>query len=257
MRRAALLAALLLAALAATPRPARADDTLLRVTADEALVHVGPGAGFRVVYRAQRGEVLRAVSRANREHWFQVELPDGTYGWLLGDAILPLEIDPAAPRQPPGIGARIADAVFSPAPLAGNTVGLAFSAGTLGGEGLFLFRPALVLEPHLALEGFIGETVGDQLDVVYYGGGASAFLFAHSPVTPFLSLVGGGAMGKKKVDQFIPHAGHYKMVNAGGGLIVALKKRITLRGDVRHYVVFDANNTFTAREYSGGLSVYF
>jgi hypothetical protein len=43
----------------------------------------------------------------------------------------------------------------------------------------------------------------------------------------------------------------------GGGLIVALKKRLTLRGDARHYVTFDANHTQRIQEYSGALCVYF
>jgi hypothetical protein len=47
------------------------------------------------------------------------------------------------------------------------------------------------------------------------------------------------------------------MLNVGGGLIVALKKRLTLRGDVRQYVIFNANHTQSIQEYSGALSVYF
>jgi hypothetical protein len=43
----------------------------------------------------------------------------------------------------------------------------------------------------------------------------------------------------------------------GGGLIVALKKRLTIRGEARHYVLFDANHTQRLQEYSGALCVYF
>jgi hypothetical protein len=47
------------------------------------------------------------------------------------------------------------------------------------------------------------------------------------------------------------------MLNVGGGLLVSLKKRLTLRGDARHYVIFDANHTQRIQEYSGALCVYF
>ena len=59
-----------------------------------------------------------------------------------------------------------------------KTSAFTFSAGMLGGDGMFMFRPAVLLAPHVSLEGFIGETVGNQIDVIYAGGGFNAFLFA-------------------------------------------------------------------------------
>ena len=61
----------------------------------------------------------------------------------------------------------------------------------LGGDGMFLFRPAVLLAPHVSLEAFVGETVGNQVDVIYTGGGFNAFLFPTSPVTPFVGGAGG------------------------------------------------------------------
>ncbi len=80
------LCALLLAA-ALAPRTARAEDAMVRVLSEQAQVHTGPGFGYRVVYVAQRGEVLRAVERATRGYWFRIVLPDGTFGWILGDEV--------------------------------------------------------------------------------------------------------------------------------------------------------------------------
>jgi hypothetical protein len=237
---------------------ARADDTaLVRVVSEEAQVHTGPGFGFRVVYRARQGEVLPAIGRASHDHWFRVELPDGTYGWILGDEVFPLDVDLAAAHQGPSVWKRMGSAIFSPSPLLEDDVGFTFSAGVLGGDGMFLFRPAWLLAPHVSLEGTVGETVGNQIDVIYLAGGFNAFLFAASPVTPFVGAAAGGAFGRKKADQYAIQAGNYSMVNVGGGLIVALKKRLTLRGDVRHYVIFDANHTQQIQEYSGALAVYF
>jgi hypothetical protein len=237
---------------------ARAEDqALVRVVAEEASVRTGPGFAFRVVYRAKLGEVMTAIGRASHDHWFHVELPDGTYGWILGDEVFPLDVDTAAAHEGPSVFKRIGHAVFSPSPLLDETVGFAFSAGLLGGDGMFLFRPSVLLAPHVSLEATFGETVGNQVDVVYLAGGFNAFLFATSPVTPFVGGAAGGAFGRKKADQFAIKTGDYSMVNVGGGLIIALKKRLTLRGDARHYVIFDADHTQQIQEFSGALAVYF
>jgi hypothetical protein len=247
------------ALLVAVAVEARAEDRMLvRVIAEQAAAHTGPGFGFRVVYLAARGEVLPVIGRATQDHWFRVQLPDGTFGWVLGDQVFPLDVDTAEAESGPSVWSRMNEAIFSPSPLLDGRIGLTFSAGVLGGDGMFLFRPAVVLEPHVVLEGFVGETVGDQVDVIYYGGGVNAFLWPTSPVTPFVAGAGGRAARRNKADQFtpIPEA-TYSMINVGGGLIIALKKRLTIRGDARHYVIFDANHTQRIQEYSGALSVHF
>jgi hypothetical protein len=171
--------------------------------------------------------------------------------------VFPLDVDTSAAHRGPSIWKRVGHAVFSPSPFIEENVSFAFSAGVLGGDGMFLFRPAWLLAPHVSLEAFVGEAVGNQVDVRYAGGGFNAYLFATSPVTPFVAGAAGGAFGHKKADQFAIQAGNYAMVNVGGGLVMAFKKRITLRGDVRHYVVFDANHTQQLWEFSGALAVFF
>ena len=74
---------------------------------------------------------------------------------------------------------------------------------------MFLFRPAVLLAPHVSLEATIGETVGNQVDVIYTGGGFNAYLFPTSPVTPFVGGAAGGAFGRKKADQFAIQTGNY------------------------------------------------
>lgn len=233
------------------------DEALARVVAEEAAVHTGPGFGYRTVYLAPRGEVLPVLERASQAHWFRVRLPDGTSGWLLGDQVFPLDVDTSEAHRGPSLWHRISETIFSPSPLLEGRFGLSFSAGVLGGDSAFIFRPAIFFEPHVSLEGFLGETVGNELDVVYFGGGPNIFLFPASPVTPFLSAGAGGARGRPKADQFAIPATTYALVNVGGGLMVALKKRVTLRGDVRHYVIFDPNHTQRIQEYTGALSIVF
>src|SRR6185503_16042585 len=121
------VAAVLAAALAASA-PARAEDqALVRVIAEAASVRTGPGFGYRVVYRANQGEVLTVIGRATHDHWFRVELPDGTYGWILGDEVFPLDVDTAAAHEGPSLMRRFSHAVFSPSPLLEQNVSFAFS----------------------------------------------------------------------------------------------------------------------------------
>ncbi|MDX2019201.1 MAG: SH3 domain-containing protein [Deltaproteobacteria bacterium] len=238
---------------------------IVRVIAEVAEVKTGPGFSYRTVYVAPRGETLTAVERANRDYWYRVKLPDGTFGWVLGDQVLALNVDPSA-NEPPGFFARVGNAIFSPPALLVGDVGLSFSAGVLGGEGMVMFRPSVLLAPHLALEGFVGETVGEQLDVLYYGMAANLFVWPSSPVTPFFSLGGGGTWGRTTLDQFAVQSqaesvrarqGQLSLAQVGGGLLISFKKRITLRFDFRDHLVFDPNKTQELKEYSGGLAIFF
>jgi hypothetical protein len=250
-------AALVLVGAVSIETAARAESTLVvRVLSESAEVRTGPGFAYRAIYVAQQGETLPVVDRAPGAYWFRVTLPDGTSGWILGDEVLPLAVDAVAPG-PPSLGQRFVSAVFSPPPLSSADIGMSFSAGLLGGEGMVLFRPSVLLAPHLAIEAFVGETVGDQVDVVHYGLSANLFLWPRSPVTLFVALGGGGAHGRKKADQFVPESGNFLTAHAGGGLLIALKKRITLRIDCRNYAIFDANYTRNLMEYSGGFAVLF
>jgi hypothetical protein len=255
---AAILAAAALIAIALLDgHTARADTALIvRVLSESAEVRTGPGFAYRAVYVAQQSETFPVVDRAPGAYWFRVTLPDGTSGWILGDEVLPLAVDAVAPG-PPGLGERFVGAVFSPPPLASADMGMSFSAGLLGGEGLVLFRPSVLLAPHLALEGYVGETVGDQVDVIHYGLSANLYLWPRSPVTLFFALGGGGAHGRTKADQFVPESGNFVTAHAGGGLLIALKKRITVRFDCRNYAIFDADYTRNLMEYSGGFAVLF
>src|SRR5262249_38082470 len=120
-----------------------------------------------------------------------------------------------------------------------------------------LFRPGVILAPQLTVEGFVGESVGNQADVIFAGGGFNSNLFPSSPVTPFAAVAIGGAFGRRKADQFTLKTGNYTMLNLGGGLIVAGQAPRTGGGAPRRYVIFDANHTQGIEEFSGSLCVYF
>ena len=111
-------------------------DSYLRVIAQRAPVHSGPGPNYREVYYADRGQVFTVLERGTRDYWFKVELDDGTSGWILGDMVFPFEVgedkDAGVFRR---MGRAIRKAILGPSPAPYADVGLSFSAGILDKEG--------------------------------------------------------------------------------------------------------------------------
>ena len=51
-----------------------AAEAYLRVIAQRASVHTGPGPGYREVYVAERDQVFTVLARGTRDFWFKIEL---------------------------------------------------------------------------------------------------------------------------------------------------------------------------------------
>ena len=233
-------------------------DAYLRVIAQQAPVHSGPGGSYRKVAVAERGQVFTVVERATRDYWFKIELDDGTTGWILGDMVFPFEVGeddhPGAFRR---MGRAIKGAVLGPSPVPYANFGLSASAGTLGGEGVFLLRPSWIIDPYWALEGFGG--LSPRSDKQVYLGGA-AFVLRLSPgavVGPYASIGLGAAHISPAATNFVDPRETLMALNAGGGLEITLKKQITVRLDARNWALFNQNHTTNAAEFSGGLAIFF
>jgi hypothetical protein len=248
------LCAALAALLGGAPAEARSDPHL-RVIVPRAKVRSGPGFSYRELYRAERGEVLKVVDR-NGSYWFRVVMPDGRFGWIYGEEALPFEVEvegsPASRAW-----AKFKESLFAPSPIPSASVGLTFSGGALGGEGLFMFRPAVTLDAHFALEGHLGESVGRDGSLLVYGLSGNILLWPLGPVVPFVALGGGGATSFPKVNGVTQASKSQFALDAGGGLAVIFRKRIILRFDVRNYTLFTPNSTDNRQEYSGGFAVFF
>ena len=71
----------------------------------------------------------------------EIVCEDGTTGWIFGEQVIPFEV---VDEEEPGVftrmGRGIRRAILGPSPLPYADVELSFSAGALGGEGLFLFE---------------------------------------------------------------------------------------------------------------------
>jgi hypothetical protein len=235
---------------------AAASDVHLRVLVPRAEVRTGPGYSYRALYMAERGEVLRVVDR-NGDYWFRVVLPDGRFGWIYGEQAEPFEIDTETGSKASRAWAKFKAALFAPSPIPSARAGFTFSGGALGGDGMFMFRPAITLDAHFALEGHIGDAVGADGSLLVYGLGGNVIFWPIGPVVPFLSLGAGGATSFPKVNGVTQASKSQFALDAGGGLAIILRKRIILRVDIRNYTLFTASSNDNRQEYSGGLAIFF
>ncbi len=230
-------------------------EAYLRVIVPRAAVRTGPGGTYRALYFAARGEVLRVVDR-NDGYWFHVVMPDGRLGWLYGEQTTPYEVEITESKAARG-WKKFKEALFSPSPLPNAHAGLAFSGGVLGGDGLFMFRPAVTLDAHFALEAHIGESIGSDGALLLYGLGANILLWPLGPIVPFVTVGAGGATSFPKVNGVTQKSSSLFALDAGGGLMILFRKRIILRADVRNYSLFTPNKVENRQEFSGGLAVFF
>lgn len=255
--RAALLGSALAMALAGSADRAEA-DAYLRVIAQKASVHTGPGPSYREVYVAERDQVFAVLARGTRDYWFKIELEDGTSGWILGDLVHPFEV---GPETRPGVftrmGRAIRGAILGPSPSPYADVGLSFSAGILDREGVFLLRPSWLIDPYWALEGFGGLSPRSEKDIFLSGLGFVLRLAPGAVIGPYVSLGLGAAYIRPKADNFVDPEETLMALGAGGGLEITFKKQITLRLDARNWSLFDENKASNGQEYSGGLAIFF
>jgi hypothetical protein len=238
--------------------PSRAEAEVvphLRVIVPRAPVRSGPAFSYRELYRAERGEVLRALER-NSNYWFRVVLPDGRLGWIYGEAVLPFSVDLDSGGGRGG-WTTFKEAVFAPSPIPSASVGLTFSGGALGGDGMFMFRPGVTLDAHFAIEAHVGEAVGSDGSLLVYGIDGDVLVWPLGPLVPFVALGVGGATSFPKVNGVTQASRTQLALDAGAGAALILRKRIILRFDFRNYTLFTANSTGNRQEYSGGLAVFF
>ena len=230
----------------------------VRVIAQDAPVATGPGARYRHVYDAHRGEVFEVVERATDGYWFRVVLEDGTTGWIYGELVFPFEVvDDARPGTLARAGRAIRRAILGPPPAPRADVELSVSAGLLQGEGVFLFRPGWLVDPHFALEAFAGLSPRAQKDVFLAGAGWTLRLAPGAAVGPFAHAGIGVAHVRPKADNFVDPEETLMALSAGGGVAITFKKQITLRVDYRRWVLFDPDQAEGGHELSSGLAIFF
>jgi hypothetical protein len=250
----ACVAALL--AMFCNPSSARAEadapQPYARVIVEQASVRAGPGVGFRSVYTAQRDEVFPLRARATQGYWFQIELPDSTYGWIAGDSVYNLEVNDEKARS-----GRFLPWLFAPPPLPGAHGEVAVVGGVLGDGGMIAVRPTWLLDPAFGFElsGAAAVATGGRLLMATVGPVVN--VFPRSPIVPYATVQGGLTASSPNADTFLLDSGAITTLSAGAGLRLGFRYRITLRLEARTHVFFEADRTVTQEELSAGLTVFF
>jgi hypothetical protein len=230
----------------------------VRVIAQHAPVHSGPGAGYREVYFADRGQVFEVVERGTRDYWYKVALDDGTTGWIVGDLVYPFEVgDEDKPGALTRAGQAIKRTILGPSPIERSDASLSFDAGLLEGEGVFILRPSWLVDPYWALEAFLGLSPRSNKDIYLAGLGFTLRLAPGAVLDPYASLGVGTAYISPAANNFVDSEEYQMAIAAGGGVEVTLKKQITVRLDARNWTLFNQNHSANGQEYSGGLAIFF
>lgn len=231
-----------------------AQDTQVyaRVIVDTAPVRSGPSATQRVVTMARRDQVFPVRGRATRGHYFRIELPDGTHGYVQGDLVYNHEVSEERAH-----GGRFWPEVFAPAALPSAHGEVALVGGALGGGGMLALRPTWLLQPSFGLEITAGAAVAPGGRLLMLMLGPVVNLFPSSPVVPFATVAAGVVTSSPNADTFLLEQGSVSAASAGLGLRIGFRHRITLRLEARTYVLFDADRYVRQEEWSGGLTVFF
>lgn len=243
---------------AATTLSSARADAYVRVIAQRAPIHTGAGASYREIYVAERGEVFEVQERGTRGYWFRVELEDGTTGWIFGELVFPFEV---VDGDDAGAFTRawraVRRAILGPSPVVFSDVEISFSAGILNREGVFLLRPAWLIDRYFAIEPFIGLSPQQTKDLFLTGLGLTLRMVPGAALGPYVHVGVGSVYVRPKADNFVDDEEMLMGLTAGGGFELTFKKQITLRMDFRNWTIFDPNAAFNAQEYTGGLAIFF
>lgn len=235
-----------------------AAEAYLRVIAQQAPVHSGPGSTYREVFRAERGDVFEVVERGTRGFWFKVLLEDGTSGWIFGELVFPFEVVEDRERGALSKMWRgIRRALLGPPPVGTSDVEISFSAGVLDREGLYLLRPSWIIDSYWAMEGWAGLSPRGQKDVFLGGLGWTLRMKPGAALGPYLHAGVGTAYVRPKADNFIDPEETLLAISTGGGFEITFKKQITVRLDFRNWTLVDPNQASNGQELSGGLCIFF
>ena len=249
-----LLATIALVAAASTAHA----EAYVRVLAQSASVRTGPAPTYREIFVAPSDAQFQVLERATIGYWFRILLDDGTTGWIDGNSVYPLEMSPA---EAAGFFARVGDGIqrhlLGPSPVPTANVQVSFSAGTLDGEGVYLLRPSVFIDPSLAIEFTAGLSPRGDKDVFLGNAGLTLRLAPGAAIGPYIHGGVGAAYIRPRADNFVDVEQTLMTMAFGGGLEITLKKQITVRLDCREWTLFDQNQITHATEFSAGLSIFF
>jgi uncharacterized protein YgiM (DUF1202 family) len=226
------------------------DDAYARVVVAEAELRAGPGVSHRVIHRAPRGETFLIATRETAGFWLQVTLPDGRTGYVLGDTVEPVSAsdDSAEAARKPGF--------FAPPALQDAHAGFAIMAGIYDRAGYTELRPGWVIAPAIALEPYIGLALKSDSRRIIYGGAGTLNLLPDKALAPFVTI-GAGGMYEEPKDEFVRRSRKWFHARAGGGVLISLRFRVSVRLEAANMVLFSEDDYQNVQSYAAGLGTYF
>lgn len=226
------------------------DDAYARVVVAEAELRAGPGVSYRVIYRAPRGETFLISTRETAGFWLQVALPDGRTAYVLGDTVEPISAgeDSTEAWRKPGF--------LAPTVLEDARAGFAMLAGMYDRAGYVELRPAWVIAPAIALEPYVGLALQSDSRRIIYGAAGTLNLLPDQALSPFVSI-GCGGMYEQPKDEFVRSPRKWFHARAGGGLLISLRLRVSLRLEAANMVLFEEDDYQNVQSYAAGLGTYF
>jgi hypothetical protein len=225
-------------------------DAFARVVVAETALRSGPGVSHRVIYRAERGETFLIEGREGTGFWLKVVLPDGRVGWVLGDTVEPVGAGPDAPEG------AVKPGFFAPPALQTARGGIAMMGGVFDLDGYVEIRPALVLAPAIAIEPYAGLALQTDGRRVLYGAGGTLNLAPDWALAPFMHI-GGGGLHESPREEFVSESRDFFHARAGGGVLISLRLRVSLRLEANNTVIFTEDTYDNVQTYYGGLGAYF
>lgn len=227
-----------------------APEAFARVIVAETELRAGPGISHRVIHTAQRGDTFFLQGRAGSDYWLEVVMDDGRTGYILGDTVETVAVDPAAEGAPEKPG------VFAPPALEEAWGGFTMMGGVFDQDGYMEFRPQLVIGPAIAFEPYVGLALQERARRLVYGGAGTLNLAPDWPVAPFVTI-GVGGIHEAPRDEFIQTSKQSFHARAGGGILVSLRWRILFRLEAANVVLFTEDTYSNVQSYFGGLGTYF
>lgn len=226
------------------------EDAYARVVVAEAELRAGPGVSHRVIHRAPRGETFLIATRETAGFWLQLTLPDGRTGFVLGDTVEPVSAsdDSIEASRKPGF--------FAPPALRDANAGFAIMAGVYDRAGYTELRPAWVIAPAIALEPYIGLALQSDSRRIIYGAAGTLNLLPDQALAPFVTI-GCGGMYEEPKDEFVRPSRKWFHGRAGGGVLISLRFRVSLRLEAANMVLFEEDDYENVQSYAAGLGTYF
>jgi hypothetical protein len=222
-----------------------------RVLVDTTPIYAGPDYTYRTIVSAHRNALYAVRSRAAAAYFFEVELPDGTTGFIRGDSVHVSTISDEEANA-----GRFLPALFAPPPLMEAHAEVALVGGVLGGGGMIALRPSWLLSPNFGIEATAAAAVAQGGRLLIAMLGPFVNMFPEAPVVPFFNVAGGVIASSPNADTFLLQSSSLVGLSAGAGLRIGFRYRITLRLEARSYLFFETDRYVREEELSAGLSVF-